>query len=728
MRGATRERDEEVSEALSEVREALSTFPDTGRARACVPYVAWAAAFALLPLVLPGQVSVLLDPLMIGIAGAIGLNVLMGTAGRISLGQPAFFAAGAYTGAALANGAGQPFLVALLGALAAGVVVGAVVGLTTYRLTGIYSMMSTLALLFAALYFSNEYTNAVVGVELPVAQIGPIQIESGMQWYVFLAIIACGFLFIYRRLLASHVGRGLEVVGDRERIAGMLGINVGRYQLSVWMLSGGAVALVGCIQAYYLTAIGSSDITLLVAIQYFAMVIVGGRGSPGGSVIGALIFITLPFELQQYGSNLGGLGQASNLSDVETILYGVLIIVFLVIAPEGLAGLLARAYAAGLREIKQTAKRMHTGGADALPARPSELGGISESQTREDARAVPRSEPQTIARKMAPTDIPRVLEVRDLTVGYRGGSVALSNIELEVASGEIVAVLGPNGAGKTTLLRAIAGFAPNEPGVIRSGTICFKGEQLGRSTFRRARSGVVLIPERDKVFPGLTVEENLELAARSERAARQLSEEALVLFPALATRRRLPAGLLSGGERQMLAIARGFMLKPELLLLDETTLGLAPLIARDVMQHIATAARERGTTIIVVEQNAVLAETACDRFVLLRHGKVESTGDFAGAESARFRQPTSVFPMSNSSRPCSEFSSSLSASGVLQPSMPCRSTLTLQSASGSSARTERARRASLTASPAPTGATRGESFSKAGTSAACAPMTSCVPG
>jgi branched-chain amino acid transport system ATP-binding protein len=614
----------------------LSTFPVARRARAGVPYVAWAAAFALLPLVLPGQVSALLDPLMIGIAGAIGLNVLMGTAGRISLGQPAFFAAGAYAGAAIANAAGQSFLVAMLGALAAGVAVGAVVGLTTYRLTGVYSLISTLALVFVAMYFSSEYTNAVVGVVLPVAQIGPIQIESGLQWYVFLALIACGFLFIYRRLLASHVGRGLEVVGDRERIAGMLGINVGRYQLYVWMLSGGAVALVGCIQAYYLTAIGSSDITLLVAIQYFAMVIVGGRGSPGGSVIGAVIFITLPFELQQYGTSLGSLGQASNLSDLQTILYGALIIVFLVIAPDGLAGLVAGAYAAGSRHIKQAAQRKRTGVAGPLPAGPAELRGISEPQTSEDSGAAPGTEPQMIARSMAPADIPRVLEVRNLTVGYRGGSVALSGVELEVASGEIVAVLGPNGAGKTTLLRAIAGFAADEPGVIRSGTIRFKGEQLGRSTFRRARSGVVLIPERDKVFPGLTVEENLELAAPSERAAHQLSEEALALFPALAPRRRLPAGLLSGGERQMLAIARGFMLKPELLLLDETTLGLAPLIAREVMQHIATAARERQTTIIVVEQNAVLAETACDWFVLLRHGKVESTGEFAGAGSARF--------------------------------------------------------------------------------------------
>lgn len=614
----------------------MSTFPHTRRARVGVPYMAWAAAFALLPLVLPGQVSVLLDPLMIGIAGAIGLNVLMGTAGRISLGQPAFFAAGAYAGAAIANGAGQPFLVALLGALAAGVAVGAVVGLTTYRLTGVYSLISTLALLFLAQYFSSEYTNAVVGVELPVAQIGPIQIESGMQWYVFLAIIAYGFLFIYHRLLASHVGRGLEVVGDRERIAGMLGINVGRYQLYVWMLSGGAVALVGCIQAYYLTAIGSSDITLLVAIQYFAMVIVGGRGSPGGSVIGAVIFITLPFELQQYGSSLGSLAQASNLSDIETILYGVLIIIFLVIAPDGLAGLLAKAYAAVLGQIKHTAHRKQGGAADALPASAPELRGVTKSRTREDARTVLGSEPQMTARSVVPADTPRVLEVRNLTVGYRGGSVALSNVDLEVASGEIVAVLGPNGAGKTTLLRAIAGFAPNEPGVIRSGTIRFKGERLGRSTFRRARSGVVLIPERDKVFPGLTVEENLQLAARSERAARELSEEALALFPALASRRGLPAGLLSGGERQMLAIARGFMLKPEMLLLDETTLGLAPLIAREVMQHIARVARERRTTIIVVEQNAVLAETACDRFVLLRHGKVESTGDFAGGGSARF--------------------------------------------------------------------------------------------
>ena len=606
------------------------------RAHAWVPYVVWAAAFALLPLALPGQVSALLDPLMIGIAGAIGLNVLMGTAGRISLGQPAFFAAGAYAGAALANGAGQPFLVALLGALVAGVALGAVVGLTTYRLTGVYSMISTLALLFAAQYFSGEYTNAVIGVVLPVAQIGPIQIESGMQWYVFLAIIACGFLFIYRRLLASHVGRGLEVVGDRERIAGMLGIKAGRYQLYAWMLSGGAVAFVGCVQAYYLTAIGSGDITLLVAIQYFAMLIVGGRGSPGGSVIGAVIFITLPFELGQYGTSQGYLGQASNLSDIETILYGVLIIVFLVIAPEGLAGLFSRTYAAGTRAIKQIARRIHTGVAVGLPASPPESRAKRGSPTWEDARAAPRSEPQRTARSMATPDIPRVLEVRDLTVGYRGGSVALSSVDFEVASGEIVAVLGPNGAGKTTLLRAIAGFAANEPGVIRSGTIRFKGERLGRSTFRRARSGVVLIPERDKVFSGLTVEENLELAARSERAARQLSDEALALFPALAIRRRLPAGLLSGGERQMLAIARGFMLKPELLLLDETTLGLAPLIAKEVMRHIATAARERQTTIVVVEQNAVLAETVCDRFVLLRHGKVESSGEFAGAESARF--------------------------------------------------------------------------------------------
>ena len=618
-------------------RVARSIYAVTARrAHAWIPYVAWAAAFALLPLALPGQVSVLLDPLMIGIAGAIGLNVLMGTAGRISLGQPAFFAAGAYAGAALANAAGQPFLVALLGAVAAGVAVGAVVGLTTYRLTGIYSMISTLALLFVAMYFSDTYTNAVVGIELPIAQIGPIQILSGLQWYAFLAIIACGFLFAYRRLLASHVGRGLEVIGDRERVAGMLGINVGRYQLYVWMLSGGAVALVGCIQAYYLTAIGSSDIALLVAIQYFAMVIVGGRGSPGGSVIGAVVFITLPFELQQYGTSLGSLGQASNLSDFETILYGVLIIVFLVIAPAGLAGLFASAYAAGSRKVKQLVPRMHNGAAVARPASPPLSRAIREPQPMEDARAGPESEPRATARSTASPGIPRVLEVRGLTVGYRGGSIALSGVDLEVASGEIVAVLGPNGAGKTTLLRAIAGFAANEPGVIRSGTIRFKGEPLGRSTFRRARSGVVLVPERDKVFPGLTVEENLELAARSERAARHLAEEAIALFPALASRRQLPAGLLSGGERQMLAMARGFMLKPELLLLDETTLGLAPLIAKEVMQHIATAARERQTTIIVVEQNAVLAETACDRFVLLQHGKVESTGEFVGAGRTRF--------------------------------------------------------------------------------------------
>ena len=204
------------------------------------------------------------------------------------------------------------------------------------------------------------------------------------------------------------------------------------------------MALVGCIQAYYLTAIGSGDITLLVAIQYFAMLIVGGRGSPGGSVIGAVIFITLPFELQQYGTSLGSLGQASNLSDIETILYGALIIVFLVIAPEGLAGLFASAYAAGSRELKQLAQRIHTGTAVALPARPPELQGVYGSPTREKTRtAAPASEPQMTERSTALPDIPPVLEVRNLTVGYRGGSIALSSVDLEVASGEIVAVRGP---------------------------------------------------------------------------------------------------------------------------------------------------------------------------------------------------------------------------------------------------------------------------------------------
>jgi branched-chain amino acid transport system ATP-binding protein len=225
------------------------------------------------------------------------------------------------------------------------------------------------------------------------------------------------------------------------------------------------------------------------------------------------------------------------------------------------------------------------------------------------------------------------LDIAHLTVSYRNAGLALDDVSLTMTEGEVVAVLGPNGVGKTTLLRAISGFAPDEPGVINRGAVSFRGTKLNKvKPHLRARHGVVLVPERDKVFPQLTVYENLEIACPRGKSVSDAAEEVLSLFPALRRRLQTAGGLLSGGERQMLAIARAFMLKPSLLLLDETSLGLAPIVASQVMDEIRTVVRERRISVLLVEQNIGLAKVVADRYYVLAQGRIASEGVFSAED------------------------------------------------------------------------------------------------
>lgn len=209
-------------------------------------------------------------------------------------------------------------------------------------------------------------------------------------------------------------------------------------------------------------------------------------------------------------------------------------------------------------------------------------------------------------------------------VSVRYGPVrAVDGVSLDVREGEVVAVVGANGAGKSTLLRAIAGLVR-----LHSGRVLFRHRDLGgRAPYEITRMGIALVPEGRRVFSGLTVEENLELggvtAPRRER--RQRLEEVYRWFPVLAERRRQVAGSLSGGEQQMLAIARGLMSRPVLLMLDEPSLGLAPRVVRQVGEVIA-AIHARGTTILVAEQNAQLALRLATRAYVLQVGRVALCG------------------------------------------------------------------------------------------------------
>jgi branched-chain amino acid transport system ATP-binding protein len=216
-----------------------------------------------------------------------------------------------------------------------------------------------------------------------------------------------------------------------------------------------------------------------------------------------------------------------------------------------------------------------------------------------------------------------LLELRDVDVAY-DDLLALERVSLEVGEGEIVAVVGANGAGKTTALRAISGLVTP-----RGGHIAFDGESADRlPSHARVARGLIHVPEGRKVFPALTVMDNLELGAYTERArARRRETLALVLelFPVLGERARQVAGTLSGGQQQMLAIGRGLMGVPRLLMLDEPSLGLAPLVVEEIFRVIAEVNRA-GTTLLLVEQNTRQALALAHRGYVLENGRVVLAG------------------------------------------------------------------------------------------------------
>jgi branched-chain amino acid transport system ATP-binding protein len=226
-----------------------------------------------------------------------------------------------------------------------------------------------------------------------------------------------------------------------------------------------------------------------------------------------------------------------------------------------------------------------------------------------------------------------LLSVEKLEVVYQRAITAVQGISLSVKTGQIVAILGTNGAGKSTTLRAISGFLGIDDARVTEGSVVFKGRHIeNRPPNEVARLGVVLVPEREKVFPNLTVAENLTapFAPAVGKVERQAREEIVYqFFPRLADLRGRIGGLLSGGERQMLALGSALVCRPELLLVDELSLGLAPVVVEDLMARLVQIRRELGITIVIVEQSAAAALEIADYGYVLENGRVVLDGDGA---------------------------------------------------------------------------------------------------
>jgi len=219
-----------------------------------------------------------------------------------------------------------------------------------------------------------------------------------------------------------------------------------------------------------------------------------------------------------------------------------------------------------------------------------------------------------------------LLSVRDLRVLYSRAIEGIGSVSLDVAEGQTVAILGANGAGKTTTLRAITGFIGLDDARVAGGRVTFAGRDItGWQPHMVSQAGLVLVPEREKVFPNLTVAENLAVVAQ-----RGASGDAVYdFFPRLGGLKNRLAGLLSGGERQMLAIGAALACAPRVLLIDELSLGLAPVIVDDLAQRLMRIRDELKLTMVIVEQNANLALRMADHGYVLEHGHVALSGTAA---------------------------------------------------------------------------------------------------
>jgi branched-chain amino acid transport system ATP-binding protein len=221
------------------------------------------------------------------------------------------------------------------------------------------------------------------------------------------------------------------------------------------------------------------------------------------------------------------------------------------------------------------------------------------------------------------------LTVQNLEVVYHGVILVLRGLSLTVPTGDIVALLGANGAGKTTLLRAATGLLKVHKGEITKGTVTIRGRDMSKSDpAQRVKAGLAQVMEGRRVFAELTIDENLQTGAftvRNKAAVKESYNRVMDLFPVLAERRRQTAGYLSGGEQQMLAIGRALMASPQILVLDEPSLGLAPKLVEQIRDIIVEVNRQ-GTSVLLVEQNAMMALSIAHHGYVMEHGRVVKDG------------------------------------------------------------------------------------------------------
>lgn len=578
---------------------------------ATVALIAAAMAVAIAaPLVAGNQYYLqILVNIGINIILVLGLNVITGLAGQLSLCQGAFFGIGAYACALLVMRTGISFWLALPLAALGTAALGLVISIPALRLRGHYLAMLTLAF---AVIVSQVLTNWVSLTRGPSGLINipwpdplplglfTINIANRQQYYVFVVVAAAVMIFLACAIQRSRFGMSLKAIREDEVAAEIMGIDTRLCKMLAFGLSGFFGAVAGGIYAHYAKILTPDEFGVIQSVNVLLMLIIGGSTSVLGAVTGAAVFTVLPEALRVF-------------ADYRMIVFGTVLILSIIYFPSGIAGTIMEWFAVRRRAARRT-----------------EVSVVPPLEAHRNGIPRPRGT--------------RALSVENISKRF-GGLSALNGVSIDVQPGEIVGLIGPNGSGKTTLINIVSGaYDPSDGQVVFGGKVT-----SGQPAHLISRAGISRTFQKIRLFRNLSVFENVAAALYPDRVPRWLpglwtgrvlgtfsamqdQAHELLATVGLLARRDDAARNLSYGEQRMLEIARALATHPQVILLDEPAAGLSAIDV-EFLRGVIGRIKQNGIAIVIVDHHTTFLMSVVDRLVVLNQGRLI----FAGLPAAARR-------------------------------------------------------------------------------------------
>ncbi|MEI7785755.1 MAG: branched-chain amino acid ABC transporter ATP-binding protein/permease [Betaproteobacteria bacterium] len=554
---------------------------------------------AALPLVLGSYALHIMSMVGIAVILALGLNLLMGYAGQVSLANAAFFGIGAYIVAILGNRYGVPYWVALPLAAFVTAGVGFVVGLPALRVSSHYLALATLAFVWTVqvvLIDWSSMTGGSPGFNTTREGLKIGYLDDHMYFVVILLVTAL-MIWIAHNLISSKVGRAFMAIRDNENAAEIMGVNLANYKTLAFAINAFFCAVAGGLHTGLVSFIDPYEFGLWPSIWHLLYIVVGGLGSILGSILGPVVLVALPELLRAF-------------AEYRQLFFALVLLLTLIFMPQGIAGAV-RGYV--LRRFA------------APPAPTPAVGSVKKIELQ--SRHAQASAQEVL------------LEVKDLTLSF-GGLKALQGAHLSMKGGEIRALIGPNGAGKTTFINSLTRvYTPD------TGSIVFRGKPLLElSSHDLAQLGIVRTFQNVRLFGKMSVIENVMVgmhsqlgqgvfasalklpSARRENADARARALTLLQSMDLAHLAERPAGSLSFGQQRHLEMARALAADPMLLLLDEPASGLSKGEVTHLLEIMRTIRTQLGVAILVIEHNMNFVMDIADHITVLDHGEVIASG------------------------------------------------------------------------------------------------------